>query len=310
MVQCPGCTRAFVDVRESYWMLRAAAPVLLLGAATAAQTSTVVAAAGAGVAGAGIGGGLATLGTRVVLTVRSALTDPVSLTATVAGGLFITTAVTTGVAGGAGAIPTFPETGIVSVSTPDVAKAAVRGASPASRAEDPANLPEPTRSVPPGQARGGDMPPGLAKKGGLPPGLAKDAVPPGLAKQDDVPPGLAKPDELPPGQSDSTGGQGQPDTPGTTAPDAGGGTDRTPPGLAKQDKTPPGQVKKDGTPPGQVTKDESPPGQVTKDESPPGQAKQDKTPPGQAKKDGASSGTSDPASGPPDHSRSRSTSTS
>jgi hypothetical protein len=250
----------------------------------------VVAAAGAGVAGAGIGGGLATLGTRVVLTVRSALTDPVSLTATVAGGLFITTAVTTGVAGGAGAIPTFPETGIVSVTTPDVAKAAVRGASPASRAEDPANLPEPTRSVPPGQARGGDMPPGLAKKGGLPPGLAKDDVPPGLAKQD----------ELPPGQSDSTGGQGQPDAPGTIAPGAGGGTDKTPPGLAKQDKTPPGQVKKDGTPPGQATKDESPPGQ----------AKQDKIPPGQAKKDGASSGTSDPASGPPDHSRSRSASTS
>jgi hypothetical protein len=290
MVQCPGCTRAFVDVRESYWMLRAAAPVLLLGAATAAQTSTVVAAAGAGVAGAGIGGGLATLGTRVVLTVRSALTDPVSLTATVAGGLFITTAVTTGVAGGAGAVPTLPETGIVSVSTPDVAKAAVRGASPASRAEDPANLPEPTRSIPAGQAQSGGIPPGLAKKGGLPPGLAKDDVPPGLAK-----------DELPPGQSDSTGGQGQPDAPGTATPGGGGsGADKTPPGLAKQDKTPPGQAKKDGTPPGRAAKDESPPGQT----------KQDKIPPGQATKDGSSSGASDPASGPPGHSRSRSTSTS
>ncbi|MDR7383218.1 hypothetical protein [Promicromonospora iranensis] len=280
MVQCPGCTRAFVDVRESYWMLRAAAPVLLLGAATAAKTSTAVAAAaGAGVTGVGLGGGLTTLGTRAVMTIRSALTDPVSLTATVAGGLFITTAVTTGVAGGAGALPTFPETGVVSVSTPDVARTAARGAAPASRAEDPTNLPEPTRSVTPGAGKGDGVPPGLAKQDGLPPGLTK---------KDDVPPGLAKEkDELPPGRSERTDDQGPPDTPGTATP-GGTGTDKTPPGLAKQDKTPPGRAAQDGTPPGRAKQDGTPPGQ----------ARQDRIPPGQATKDEGSPGVSGSASSP------------
>ena len=173
-VQCAGCTRAFVDVRESYWMLRAAAPVLLLGAATAAETGTAVAAAGAGATGVGLSGGLATLGTRVVLTVRSALTDPLSLTATVAGGLFLATAVTTGVAGGDGLSPTFLETGTVSVSTSDSVQTAVRAATPTSRATDPTNLPEPTRSVVPDLAESDGLPPGLAKMTGGPPGPRED----------------------------------------------------------------------------------------------------------------------------------------
>lgn len=272
MVQCSGCTRAFVDVRESYWMLRAAAPVLLLGAATAAETGTALAAAGAGVTGAGLGGGLATLGTRVVLTVRSALTDPVSLTATVASGLFLTTAVTTGVTGGLDGAPAFPETGTVSVSTEDGARTAARAATPASRAADPTNLPEPTRSVMPDPAEGSGLPPGLTKKSELPPGLAK---------QDDVPPG----------QADKPDSSGSPDTPDAATPPSGTGYDRTPPGLAKKGGIPPGQAKKDGVPPGQA-KDKTPPGQEKEDKTPPGQADKDKdkVPPGQAKKNDTSPG--------------------
>lgn len=271
MVQCSGCTRAFVDVRESYWMLRAAAPVLLLGAAAAAETGTAFVAAGAGVTGAGLGGWLATLGTRVVLTVRSALTDPVSLTATVAGGLFLTTAVTTGVVGGGGATPTFLETGTVSVSTPD-ARTVVRGATPTSQAADPTNLPEPTRSVMPDLAEGSGLPPGLTKQ---------TELPPGLAKQDDVPPGQAD-------DPDNPDSSGSPDTPDATTPPSGTGNDKTPPGLAKKGGVPPGQAKKDTVPPGQA-KDKTPPGQAKKDKAPP---EKDTVPPGQAKKNDASSGTS------------------
>lgn len=270
MVQCSGCTRAFVDVRESYWMLRAAAPVLLLGAAAAAETGTAFVAAG--VTGAGLGGGLATLGTRVVLTVRSALTDPVSLTATVAGGLFLTTAVTTGVTGGLGGTPAFLETGTVSVSTENVPRTTVRGATPTSRAADPTNLPEPARSVVPDLAEGSGLPPGLTRK---------TELPPGLAEQDGVPPGQA-------GDPDDSS---SPDTPDTATPPSGTGNDRTPPGLAKKGGIPPGQAKKDQVPPGQAKKDETPPGQA-KDKTPPGQAKKDKVPPGQAKKDDASAATS------------------
>ncbi|MFD2794108.1 hypothetical protein ACFS27_11180 [Promicromonospora vindobonensis] len=261
MVQCAGCTRAFVDVRESYWMLRAAAPVLLLGAATAAKASTMAAAAGVGAAasGAGLGGGIATLGTRVALTVRSALTDPIGLTATVAGGLFLTTAVTTGVAGDAGAVPTFFETGTVSVSAP---KTVLPDGGPASPAEEPAARPEPTRSVSPDVATDNRVSPGLAKQDGLPPGLAR---------QDDLPPGLAKQDGAPADQSNNAGNPAGPSDPNATESPAKQGTDRTPPGLAK---------KEDGTPPGQAKKDKAPPGQAKKDEAQPGQAKKDKEPPG------------------------------
>ena len=279
MVQCAGCTRAFVDVRESYWMLRAAAPVLLLGAATAAKTSTVAAAgAGAAVTGAGVGGWLTALGTRAVLTVRSALTDPVSLTATVAGGLFITTAVTTGVAGDAGAAPSFLETGVVSVSAPEAVNAGGRDPAPASPKQDPANVPGPTAFVPPGQARTDGVPPGLAKKDGVPPGLAKkDDVPPGQAKKQPDPERSAEPDTTPaPGQATTD------DTPPGQAK-----KDNVPPGQAKKDDVPPGQAKKDTTPPGQATTDDVPPGQAKKDDVPPGQAKKEKTPPGQAKKNHA-----------------------
>jgi hypothetical protein len=287
MVQCAGCTRAFVDVRESYWMLRAAAPVLLLGAATVAKTSTAAAAAGAGVAatGAGVGGWLATLGTRAVLTVRSALTDPVSLTATVAGGLFITTAVTAGVAGDAGAVPSFLETGVVSVSRPEAAvKAGVRNTTPDFPKVDPANVPdpaasEPTAFVPPGQAGTGGTPPGLAKKDGVPPGLAKkDGVPPGQATKE------AEPEETP--------------EPGTTVPPGEATTDDTPPGLAKKDGVPPGQAKKETTPPGQAKKNDTPPGQAKKDGTPPGQAKKESTPPGETKKETAPPGQTK-VDGPP-----------
>jgi hypothetical protein len=271
MVQCAGCTRAFVDVRESYWMLRAAAPVLLLGAATAAKASTAVAAAGAGATGVGLGGGLAALGTRVALTVRSALTDPLSLTATVAGGLVITTAVTTGVVGGAGmgTSPTFFETGTVAVSTTDDARAGVRGgATPTPRAEDPTGLPEPAGSVVPDPTKG-------------------DGVPPGLTKKDGLPPGLAKKDGVPPGQAGDTGSPANPATPDNAATPDGTGPDKTPPGLAKNDGVPPGLAKKDGVPPGQAKKDEVPPGQAKKDGTTPGQAESGRTPPGQAKKESA-----------------------
>lgn len=279
MVQCSGCTRAFVDVRESYWMLRAAAPVLLLGAAAAAETGKAFV-AGAGVTGAGLGGGLATLGTRVVLTVRSALTDPVSLTATVASGLFLTTAVTTGVTGGLGGTPAFLETGTVSVSMEDATRTAVRGATPTSRAADPTNLPEPTSSVMPELAEGSGLPPGLTRKTELPPGLTKQ-------------------DDAPPGEPDDPDSSASPDTPDATTPPSGTGNGKTPPGLAKKGGVPPGQAKKaakkDTVPPGQAKQDETPPGQA-KDKTPPGQAKKDAkkdtVPPGQAKKDDASSDAS------------------
>jgi hypothetical protein len=291
MVQCAGCTRAFVDVRESYWMLRAAAPVLLLGAVTAAEASTAVAAAGAGAAatGAGLGGGIATLGTRVALTVRSALTDPISLTATVAGGLFLTTAVTTGVAGDAGAVPTFFETGVVSVSAPQTVRA---DDGPTSRAEEPTDRPEPTRSVSPGVAADNRVPPGLAAQDGLPQGLAQqDELPPGLAKQEAVPPGLAAQDETPADEANNASDPAGPTDPNATDSPGKNGADRTPPGLAK----------KDGTPPGQAKKDEAAPGQAKKDKEPPGQAKKGGTPPGDS--GAAHSDRSDEAAPPPNHGR-------
>lgn len=316
MVQCAGCTRAFVDVRESYWMLRAAAPVLLLGAATAAKTGTAVAAgAGAAATGAGVGGWFASLGTRAVLTVRSALTDPISLTATVVGGVFVSTAVTTGVAGDAGAVPTFLESGIVSVSTSDAPRAGARDVPPPSAREDPADVPEPTAFAPPVSAPTDGTPPGLADKGGVPPGQAgTDGVPPGQAKKDgeaeeipgsdaSVPPGQAATDGTPPGLATKGGvppGQAEKDT---TPP--GQATKDTPPGQAKkEDKTPPGQAKKADSPSDEAPKGKTPPGQATKDKAPSGDTKRD-VPPGQAKK--GRSDTSERRSG---QARSRRTSTS
>ncbi|MFD7309657.1 zf-HC2 domain-containing protein [Promicromonospora sp. NPDC059942] len=306
MVGCAGCTRAFVDVRESYWMLRAAAPVLLLGAGASAGPGTTaagaaVAASGAagpavagaaGAAAAGAGGWLSAAGTRAVVTARSVLTDPMSLTATVAGGLFVTTAVTTGVAGGIDAAASFPETGMVSVFAPDDREPAVRQAAEISPHTDPANVPDltevaPTGLTPSGPARAeDDVPPGLAKKDGVPPGLAKkDKVPPGLAKKDGVPPGQAKKDKVPPGQAKKD--------------------DATPPGQAKKDETPPGHASKDKVPPGQAKKEDVSAGQATKD-TPPGQAKKE-TSPGEAKQDKKQQ---DKKADPPGQARSRSTSTS
>lgn len=269
MVQCADCTRAFVDVRESYWMLRAAAPVLLLGTATTAEAGVGVAAGAAAAGSAGVGTSLAALGTRAALTVRSALTDPVGLTATVAGGLFVTTAVTTGVAHHAGAVPTVPETGIVSVTAKEPVQYGVRRAvpessnGPGSSTEDPTNLPEPTTFTSPGG--NGGSPPGLATTNGEPPGLAAtDGEPPGQVATDDG----------------STAGSGS----GTAAPSDDTATDGTPPGLASKGGVPPGQAKKGDTPPGQEDK-ATPPGQAKKeDDTPPGQAKKD-TPPGQEKKE-------------------------
>ncbi|WP_369370446.1 hypothetical protein AB1046_16845 [Promicromonospora sp. Populi] len=269
LVQCAACTRAFVDVRESYWMLRAGMPVLL-PALAAAKVGVAGSAAGVAVAatGTGVGSGLAALGARAVLAARSALTDPSGLVATVAGGLFMTTAVTTGVAGDARAASPFVETGTVSVSTistSDGAETAARRAAPKSPTEVPANIPDPAGLVPPGQAKKDAAPPGQAKKDAVPPGQAKkDAVPPGQAKKDTVPPGQAKKDAAPPGQAKK---------------------DAVPPGQAKKDAVPPGQAKKDTVPPGQAKKDAVPPGQAKKDDVPPGQAKKDAAPPGQAKKD-------------------------
>lgn len=275
MVQCAGCTRAFVDVRESYWMLRAAAPVLLLGAMTASHTGAAVLATGAGAAAsAGLGGGFAALGTRVALTVRTALTDPISLTATVAGGLFLTTAVTTGVSHDAGAVATFFETGVVSVSTPEDRKTAVRGVRPTSHAEDPTNLPETTRFVPPGPAKG-------------------DGVPPGLATKDGLPPGLARTDGVPAGQADVADGPGDAAPGAAASPEPATGTGGTPPGQSDTNGTPPGLAKKDGVPPGLAKKDEGTPDQATKDRTPPGASGDAARPPG-----------------PPDHARSSRTSTS
>lgn len=282
MVGCSGCTRAFVDVRESYWMLRAGAPVLLLGAgaaesglataAGAAATGTAATGAGAtsaaatGGAASGAGGWLTTAGVRAAVTARTLLTDPVSLTATVAGGLFVTTVVTTGVAGSIEAAPSFHEIGTVSVSTQDRSPVAARSAA-RSVQEDPTHVPELT-----GTTSAEHTPPGQAREDGVPPGLAtSDGVPPGLAKADGVPPGQAKKDTVPPGQ-------------------------------AKQDNVPPGQAKKSTTPPGQAKQDASPAEPTT--QTPPGQAKKD-VPPGQGKQDGKAKGHT-----PPGQDRSRSTSTS
>ncbi|MFI2361563.1 sigma-70 family RNA polymerase sigma factor [Promicromonospora sp. NPDC019610] len=322
MVGCAGCTRAFVDVRESYWMLRAAAPVLLLGAGAAAGPGATAAGAvagavagaggaagpagaagagvagvgvaGAGAAGAGAAGWLSTVGTRAVVTARSVLTDPMSLTATVAGGLFVTTAVTTGVAGGIDAAASFPETGMVSVFAPDDRGTAVRQAAQLSPHADPANVPDltdvtPTGITPSDPARTeDDVPPGLAKENGVPPGLAKkDGVPPGLAKKDGVPPGLAKKDGVPPGLAKKDG---------------------VPPGLAKEDKVPPGQAKKaDATPPGQAKKQDDS-GQAEQG-TPPGQEKKE-TPPDAAKREKKQDKKAGPPGQATGQARSRSTSTS
>lgn len=295
MVGCAGCTRAYVDVRESYWMLRTAAPVLLLGTAAAGPgtTAAVAGAAGTGTAasglaatgaaaataagGAGAGGWFTTVGTRAALTARSVLTDPMSLTATVAGGLFVTTAVTTGVVGGVDAKPAFPESGTVAVSAADETRHAVRQAAQDSPLPDPADVPRitdvsPARLTPPGLAKKDGVPPGLAKKDGVPPGLAKkDGVPPGLAKKDGVPPGQAK-KAVPPGQAKKNG----------TPP--GQATKATPPGQARKDSTPPGHARKDKVPPGQAT-EAAPPAQPAQPNQPgrPGHAKKDDVPPGRSK---------------------------
>ncbi|NNH50662.1 hypothetical protein HLB15_00010 [Promicromonospora citrea] len=312
MVRCAGCTRAFVDVRESYWMLRAVAPVLLLGAATAPSGAGV--AAGAGAAG-GVAGWLASLGTRAAVVLRSAFTDPTTLAATVAGGLVVSTAVGTGTIAGTVGVPSW-EPGTVSVEAADHRTAgrtpdARQGAAPRPAGAGPADLPGQTAFVPPGLAKAGltarrsdtsggvppgltatdGVPPGLTATDGVPPGQAKDegrddagqdggAVPPGLAKKDGVPPGLAKKDGVPPGLAKKDGVP-----PGQATKEAAppGQAKKDDPGQGAADRTPPGQAKKD-TPPGQGTTDKTPPGQAKKD-TPPGQGTTDKTPPGQAKKD-------------------------
>lgn len=238
MVRCAGCARAFTDVRESYWMLRAAAPALLLGAATAAKAGTAAGAAGA--ASGTAFGGLSTLAGRAILAVRAALTDPVGLTATVAGSLFITTAVTTGAADDAGAVPSFFETGTVSVAAADSTGAVVRRAAPAPLDHGSSDVARPSRATPTGLRAGEGrtseelvtptpVAPPPAGPTALPP-LAKDGEPP----RPDQPP----PDHSPPGEVKKDGNPGQAKTEGI------------PPGLTKGDGTPPGQAKKDGTPPG------------------------------------------------------------
>lgn len=290
MVQCPGCTRAFVDVRESYWMLRAVAPLLLLGAVATRTGTAVAAGTGVATAGAGFGAWLGSVGARVVLVVRTAFLDPVALTATVAGGLIVTTAVSTGTVGSGGTPPP-REPGVVSVSVADdpvgttgaADRPDTRRAGPGPARDEAPGGPERTAFTPPGLAETNGVPPGLAETGGVPPGLAKtDGVPPGQATDDGTAPGRAA------GDSPATGS-------GNGANPPGG--DQVPPGLAKSDGVPPGLAKKDGVPPGQAKKGTPPPGQATKD-VPPGQAKKD-TPPGQAKKGSSGTGAETGADGTP-----------
>ena len=279
MVRCAGCTRAFVDVRESYWMLRAAAPVLLLGAAAAPSGAGATAGAGAA---AGVAGWFASVGTRAAIVLRSAFTDPTTLAATVAGGLVVSTAVGAGSVAGTVGAPLW-EPGTVNVEAPDhrTAGDARQGAAPRSAGTDPADLPGPQAFVPPGLARAGLTANRTGTSGSIPPGLtATDGVPPGLTATDGVPPGQAKDDET--DRADD----------GSAAPPGQATKDGIPPGLAKKDGIPPGLAKKDGIPPGQAKKEEAPPGQATKGSTPPGQTKKDtgqgapnRVPPGQAKKD-------------------------
>ncbi len=173
------------------------------------------------------------------MTARTLLTDPVSLTATIAGGLFVTTAVTTGVVGGVeAAAPSFHETSTVSVSASaqDRQPAAARDATRTVQ-EDPTHVPDltgttSTEHTPPGQAkRKGSAPPGLAKSDGVPPGLAKsDGVPPGQAKKNNAPPGQAKKNNAPPGQATK-------DVPPGQAKKDGEGRGHTPPGQARSRST-------------------------------------------------------------------------
>ena len=118
LVECPECTRAFADVRESYWMLRAAAPVLLLGTVSvpgaAGSAGTTGAAAGGTAAGTALGAALGDAGTagsgmtamsallgksfavlgKSVVVARTLAFDPATLVVAIAGTLLATGAAT------------------------------------------------------------------------------------------------------------------------------------------------------------------------------------------------------------------------
>lgn len=155
MLSCAGCTRAFADVRESYWMLRAGAPVLLLGTVVGVKAATLVV-AGAGAGGAAVGAAaahastagsaLAGLGQKIAMLVRSLLTDPLSLTAAVVGGLVATSAAT-GVAYQAGALPLLEPAVEVSAEPPVAAEtvsAAPEVSAPADTSPPPTELAAPS----------------------------------------------------------------------------------------------------------------------------------------------------------------------
>ncbi|MCF4120518.1 hypothetical protein L1785_05970 [Antribacter sp. KLBMP9083] len=160
MLSCAGCTRAFVDVRESYWMLRAAAPILLLGTVLGGKAAALVA-AGAGGAAVGAaaahastaGSAVAGLGQKIAVLVRSLLMDPLSLTAAVVGGLVATSAAT-GVAYQAGALPLLEPAVEVSAEPRAVAKtsAAPQVYAPADTSLSSPELAAPSVALPAGQA--------------------------------------------------------------------------------------------------------------------------------------------------------------
>ncbi|WP_460756394.1 sigma-70 family RNA polymerase sigma factor [Myceligenerans cantabricum] len=113
LIVCAECTRAFTDVRESYWMLRAAAPVLLLGtmittngpSAVGAAVSTATGVTTGMAAGAALGSTgtsavsstVASLVAKSAVVARSITFDPTALVATIVGAM-VATGAATGVA--------------------------------------------------------------------------------------------------------------------------------------------------------------------------------------------------------------------
>ncbi|WP_418275563.1 zf-HC2 domain-containing protein [Isoptericola jiangsuensis] len=209
---CAGCLRAFVDVRETSWALRDAAPVLLGPlAASGVSVPVVLGAAGAsgsaGAAGwfAGAGAGVAAFVEWVVRGARRLLTQPVGLAAGAAAAVVAVAAVAMSLApGGTPAGLPVPVAASPSADTPEEA-APTAPAEPGPTAS-PADV-TPTPSAAP-EADGDDGEPEAADVG------AREQAEPGV--EADAGSG-AGPDDAEAPEDD--GGRARPDA--TVEPDVG-----------------------------------------------------------------------------------------
>ncbi|ANC32184.1 zf-HC2 domain-containing protein [Isoptericola dokdonensis] len=187
---CPGCMRAFIDVREASWALRDAAPVLLAPLAASGVTVPVVVGALGASTSTGVAGWFAALGAAlvggwewVVRGVKHLVGRPVGLAAGTAGALVAVAAVAMSLAPGAEPAP------VSAVATPS--SSAPAGEEPVASTEPsvaptPSATPSATASPSPGPTPTSETTP-----------TPDAAVPPVPVEDDDTPADTREPAPAP-----------------------------------------------------------------------------------------------------------------